>query len=177
MCPLSLQPAANKISAQEAVTSVEEASSVESAVEAPAPTATEAVVEAAAPPVEEPEPTSDAIFSAFETARSPEEGSQPALQMATPRPTAAARVLKPNSLVQVSVAGFPANAAVTVGIGQVGKEPFIIDESITNDQGVATVVVAVPANALNGQEWTVTIATQDIEPPVSATAVPFVIGK
>jgi LysM repeat protein len=146
-------------------------------VEAPAPTATEVVVEAAAPVVEEILPTSDEIFSAFETARSPLDGSQADAPMPTPRPTVVAKGLKPGSLVQVSVAGFPANTPVSVGIGQVGKEPFFIDESVTDDQGVATVVVAVPADAKSGQKWTVTITTLNSDPPISATAMPFMIGK
>jgi hypothetical protein len=134
-----------------------------------------ALLEAALPAADGLAPTVDPIFAAFETARSPEDGSQPPAAAPTQRLTAATG-LRPGSMVEVSVAGFPANVPVSVGIGQVGKDPFFIDESITDDQGVARVVVAVPAGALNGQKWTVTIATIERDPPVTSTAEPFVIG-
>jgi LysM repeat protein len=180
--PLAAAPVAvPATSKQEAAASTEEAPSVESVIEAivgtPVPTATEVVVEVVEPPADEPVATADEIVSAFETARSSGEGAQPAVHQATPRPTTGSTVLQPNSMVKVSVAGFPANVPVTVAIGQVGDDPFPIDESITDDQGVATVVVAIPADALNGQNWTVTITTIESNPAISATAVPFVIGQ
>jgi LysM repeat protein len=165
--------------AAEVVKAVDDSLESAAPTKAPLPTETAVPVEAAAsaPAEGDPAPNSDAILSAFETARAPEEGAQPAPRVATPSPTQASSLLLPGSLVEVSVAGFPPNAPVTVGIGQVGKVPFTIDESITNDEGVVTVIVAVPANARRNQKWTVTITTKTADPSIVATAVPFVIGK
>lgn len=149
------------------------ATPAQAVIAAPPATATEVVVEAAQPAAT----AEDAILSAFETGRAPQKEEQSPANEATPRPTVSNTAIKPGSHVKVSVAGFPANALVVFGIGQVGKNAFMIDEMITDDQGVARVTVIIPENALPGQKWTVTISTAGITPEVSATSVPFTIGQ
>ncbi len=147
------------------------------ATSAPTATAVQAVVANPPPVASGPTPTVDEIFSAFETARAPKEGALPATSVVTPRPTEGTMVLEPGKTVQVHVAGFPPNVEVEFGIGQVGKDPFMIDKSFTDAQGVANVTVSIPANARNGEKWTVTITTTGSAPQVSATAEPFIIGQ
>lgn len=160
-----------------ALAGVPSPTAAQAVVAAPLPTATAEVALAVPPAAVGPSPTVDAIFSAFETARAPGGGGDTALPVVTPRPDGEITGLKPGTLVKVSVAGFPANVPVEVGIGQVGKDPFMIDESVTDAQGVAAVVVAVPANARVGERWTVTITTIGRDPQISATAAPFTIGQ
>jgi LysM repeat protein len=162
-------------SAVPAAASAPTATAAQAVMAAPPPTATSTavVVEAAQPAA----PTEDAILSAFETGRAPQKEKQSPTRAATPRPTASTTAIKPGSHVEVVVEGFPANALVVFGIGQVGKDPFMIDEMITDDQGVARVTVTIPENALAGQQWTVTISTAGVTPEISATAVPFTIGQ
>lgn len=162
-------------SAVPAAASAPTATAVQAVVAAPPPTATAntVVVEAAQPA----SPTQDAILSAFETGRAPQKGEQSPTREATPRPSTSTGAIKPGSHVEVVVEGFPKNTLVVFGIGQVGKVPFMIDEMMTDDQGVARVTVIIPENALAGQQWTVTISTADITPEISATSVPFTIGQ
>jgi len=123
-------------------------------------------------PIEELDP----IVAAFETARAPEGGSQAAITLPTQRPTNLETALGPGSLVEVTITGLPPNAAVSVGIGQVDKDPFYFDERITDDEGAITVAVTIPPSAELNQKWTVSIMTMD-EPMVVVTAVPFVIQR
>jgi LysM repeat protein len=141
------------------------------------PTKTPEPAAITAPPEPTTAATADEIMSAFETARVPGEGDGQSVSAPTPKPTQRSSMLLPGSLVEVSVAGFPPNVPVTVGISQVGKTPFTINESTTDDQGVAKVTVVVPANARRNQMWTVTITTTNTDPKIVATSVPFVVGK
>ena len=137
-----------------------------------APSATQAPVEAAAPAA----PTTDPILSAFDTASALEDSSQPVQETPAPVTASTGMAVSPGSLVEVTITGLPPNTPVTIGIGEVGSEPFPVDERITDDQGEVIVLVSVPANAQPNEQWTVTATTMD-EPVVEVTAVPFVIGR
>jgi LysM repeat protein len=62
--------------------------------------------------------------------------------------------------IQVNATGFPANAAVNVGIGRYASEPTVIQSAQTDAQGNVNTTITLPEVAEPGSEWSVVVGTQ-----------------
>lgn len=84
--------------------------------------------------------------------------------------------LLPGESVPVHVDGFEAFTLVQVGIGQVGEDPQIVSEGITEEDGSFSIDVDIPLSANPGERWVVTITTLR-EPPFSVLSPEFTIAQ
>ncbi len=67
----------------------------------------------------------------------------------------------PGTEIEAVVTGFPPDTEIELGLGPTGSTPDLVVSSRADAEGTATATLAIPTTAETGQQWTVTVTTED----------------
>ena len=70
-----------------------------------------------------------------------------------------AREARAGDLITIYVSGFPALASIDYEIGRIGKKYSQVYDGIINSNGEATMIIAIPSEAKDGENWFVRVIT------------------
>jgi hypothetical protein len=99
----------------------------------------------------------------------------PAVTTGGPRVSLSTRSVKAGGTVDVSVAGFPANASIDYRIGKEGAAFSAAVDGKTNASGAASVRITIPSAAKSGEKWVVKVMTTELTKGTVVTSLTMTI--